>query len=82
MWSVALRCPAGLMELGLPTNPNPQNIPHQMSMKRHTKEARIRAIREHEAGRSQAEICRQLNDRVTLNGASCNVARGNRPTTV
>jgi putative transposase len=24
-------------------------------------EARIRAIREHEAGRSQAEICRQLN---------------------
>jgi hypothetical protein len=45
------------MELGLPTNPNPQNIPHQMSMKRHTKEARIRAIREHEAGRSQAEIC-------------------------
>ena len=32
-----------------------------MSKKRHTKEARIRAIREHEAGRSQAEICRQLN---------------------
>ena len=45
----------------MPTNPNPQNIPHQMSKKRHTKEARIRAIREHEAGRSQAEICRQLN---------------------
>jgi transposase-like protein len=32
-----------------------------MSKKRHTKEARIRAIREQEAGRSQAEICRQLN---------------------
>mgnify|MGYP006150757915 CR=1 FL=1 len=32
-----------------------------MSKKRHTKEARIRAIREHESGRSQAEICRQLN---------------------
>jgi putative transposase len=29
--------------------------------KRHTKEARIRAIREHEAGRSQAEICWHLN---------------------
>ncbi len=32
-----------------------------MSKKRHTKEARILAILEHEAGRSQAEICRQLN---------------------
>jgi putative transposase len=46
---------------GLPTHPNPQTIPQDMSKKRHTKEARIRAIREHEAGRSQAEICRQLN---------------------
>jgi len=32
-----------------------------MGKKRHTKEAQIRAIREHESGRSQAEICRQLN---------------------
>ena len=46
---------------GLPTHPNPQTIPQDMSKKRHTKEARIRAIREHESGRSQAEICRQLN---------------------
>ena len=50
-----------LIARGLPTHPNPRNIPHQMSKKRHTKEARIRAIREHEAGRSQADICRQLN---------------------
>jgi putative transposase len=32
-----------------------------MSKKRHTKEAQIKAIREHESGRSQAEICRELN---------------------
>ncbi len=39
----------------------PQTIPQDMSKKRHTKEARIRAIRKHESGRSQSEICRQLN---------------------
>lgn len=32
-----------------------------MSKKRHTKETRIRAIRKHESGRCQTEICRQLN---------------------
>jgi hypothetical protein len=32
-----------------------------MSKKRHTKEAQIKAIREHESGRSQAEICKELN---------------------
>ena len=32
-----------------------------MSKKRHTKEAGSLAIREHESGRSQVEICRQLN---------------------
>jgi putative transposase len=53
--------PVEMIERGLPTHPNPQTIPQDMSKKRHTKEARIRAIREHEAGRSQAEICRQLN---------------------
>ena len=53
--------PTELIALGLPTQPTPPNITHHMSKKRHTKEARIRAIREHEAGRSQAEICRQLN---------------------
>jgi hypothetical protein len=29
-----------------------------MSKKRHTKEAQIKAIRDHESGRSQAEICK------------------------
>ncbi|PAZ03620.1 MAG: hypothetical protein CAK89_00490, partial [Opitutia bacterium AMD-G3] len=32
-----------------------------MSKKRHTKEAQIKAIRDHESGRSQAEICKELN---------------------
>jgi putative transposase len=32
-----------------------------MSKKRHTKEAQIKAIRDHESGRSQAEICKDLN---------------------
>ena len=32
-----------------------------MSKKRHTKEAQIKAIREHESARSQAEICKELN---------------------
>jgi hypothetical protein len=32
-----------------------------MSKKHHTKEARIRAISEHEAGRSQAEACKEPN---------------------
>jgi putative transposase len=32
-----------------------------MSKKRHTKEAQIKAIRDHEAGRSQAEVCKELN---------------------
>jgi putative transposase len=32
-----------------------------MSKKRHTRDARIRAIREHESGQSWAEVCRQLN---------------------
>ena len=32
-----------------------------MSKKHHTKEAQIRVIREHESGRSQAEICKELN---------------------
>ena len=32
-----------------------------MSKKSHTRVARILAIGEHESGRSQAEICRQLN---------------------
>lgn len=44
--------------------PNHQTTPINttiMSKKRHTKEAQIKAIRDHEAGRSQAEICRQLN---------------------
>ncbi len=45
----------------MPTNTNPQTIHQDMSKKRHTRDARIRAIREHESGRSQAEICRQLN---------------------
>ena len=53
--------PVEMIELGLPTNPNLQTIPQDMSKKRHTKETRIRAMREHESGRSQAEICRQLN---------------------
>ncbi len=36
-------------------------IPQDMGKKRHTKEARIRAMHEHESGRSQAEICQWLN---------------------
>ena len=32
-----------------------------MSKKRHTRVARIWAIGEHESGRSQAEICKELN---------------------
>lgn len=34
-----------------------------MSKKRHTKEAQIKAIRDHEAGRSHAEVCKELNNR-------------------
>lgn len=44
--------------------PNHQTTPineTNMSKKRHTKEAQIKAIREHESGRSQAEICKELN---------------------
>ena len=44
--------------------PNHQTTPINtttMSKKRHTKEAQIKAIREHESGRSQAEICKELN---------------------
>ena len=44
--------------------PNHQTTPintTNMSKKRHTKEAQIKAIREHEAGRSQAEVCKELN---------------------
>lgn len=44
--------------------PNHQTTPKNtttMSKKRHTKEAQIKAIREHESGRSQAEICKELN---------------------
>ena len=44
--------------------PNHQTTPintTDMSKKRHTKEAQIKAIRDHEAGRSQAEICKELN---------------------
>jgi putative transposase len=46
---------------GLPTHPNPQTIPQDMSKKGHTKEAQIKAIRDHESGRTQAEICKELN---------------------
>ena len=46
---------------GLPNHKtNPKN-PTTMSKKRHTKEAQIKAIRDHEAGRSQAEVCKELN---------------------
>jgi hypothetical protein len=44
--------------------PNHQTTPINtttMSKKRHTKEAQIKAIRDHESGRSQAEICKELN---------------------
>ena len=44
--------------------PNHQTTPineTNMSKKRHTKEAQIKAIRDHESGRSQAEICKKLN---------------------
>jgi transposase-like protein len=53
--------PVEVIARGLPTHPNPKTIAQEMSKKRHTKEARIRAIREHDSGRSQVEICRQLN---------------------
>lgn len=58
---VTLDVPVEMIARGLPTHPNPQTIPQDMSKNRHTRGARIRAIREHESGRSQAEICRQLN---------------------
>ena len=44
--------------------PNHQTTPineTNMSKKRHTKEAQIKAIRDHESGRSQAEVCKELN---------------------
>ena len=44
--------------------PNHQTTPINtttMSKKRHTKEAQIKAIRDYESGRSQAEICKELN---------------------
>jgi len=49
-----------------------------MSKKRHTKEAQIKAIRDHEAGRSQAEICKaQTQARNTLGGLPYIVDAGN-----
>ena len=49
----------GPVEMLLGGLPNHQTTPTNtttMSKKRHTKEAQIKAIREHESGRSQAEI--------------------------
>ncbi len=46
---------------------------------------RLVCVRFISAGQSRAGPTnrpRSLGDRVTLNGASCNVARGNHPTTV
>mgnify|MGYP001153057001 CR=1 FL=1 len=53
----------GPVEMLLGGLPNHQTTPintTNMSKKRHTKEAQIKAIREHESGRSQAEICKEL----------------------
>ena len=53
--------PVEMLQGGVPNHqPNPKNMT-TMSKKRHTKEAQIKAIRDHESGRSQAEVCKDLN---------------------
>ena len=52
-----MKCYSG----GCPTTKSTLKKPISMSKKRHTKESQIKAIREHESGRSQAEICKELN---------------------
>ncbi len=53
--------PVEMLLGGVPNRQNTTINTPTLSKKRHTKEAQIKAIRDHESGRSQAEICKELN---------------------
>ena len=50
-----------MLLVGLPDHQTNPKYTTTMSKKRYTKEAQIKAIRHHEAGRSQAEACKELD---------------------
>jgi transposase-like protein len=53
--------PVEMLLGGLPNHQTTLINETNMSKKGHTKEAQIKAIRDYESGRTQAEICKELN---------------------